>query len=188
MQEGLASNTTLHGLNRRIKPVFPGSSASMYQCELQRRKKWPRKQCCVYWQLHSPHVLKYVLYPGTDQRILVWDIGSAAQVCELKGHSDSIYQLAFSRDGSILASGGLDNSVKLWNTSGFEENGRVTDAQKWYAPTQTVLSTIISYKEHFRTIKPSLPYTLSMYHTQQHQMIHWWSGNCLIAKQLTTAT
>ena len=84
-----------------------------------------------------------ILFPGADRRILVWDIGSAAQVCELKGHSDSVYQLAFSRDGSILASGGLDNTVKLWNTSGFEEIGRITDPQKWYDPTQMVLSTVI---------------------------------------------
>ena len=66
----------------------------------------------------------YLYYSlGADQRILIWDIGSAAQVCELKGHSDSVYQLVFSRDGSILTSGGLDNCVKLWDASGFDGDG-----------------------------------------------------------------
>ena len=37
--------------------------------------------------------------------MLVWDIGKANKLCELKGHSDTIYQLMFSRDGTILASG-----------------------------------------------------------------------------------
>ena len=42
---------------------------------------------------------------GSDHQILVWDIGNAAQICVLRGHIDDVYQLAFSRDGIILASG-----------------------------------------------------------------------------------
>ena len=45
------------------------------------------------------------LAAGADKSILVWDIGKASKVCELKGHTDTIYQLMFSRDGTILASG-----------------------------------------------------------------------------------
>ena len=45
------------------------------------------------------------LVTGADKNILVWDIGKASKVCELKGHTDTIYQLMFSRDGTILASG-----------------------------------------------------------------------------------
>uniref|UniRef100_A0A2D4K822 Uncharacterized protein n=1 Tax=Micrurus paraensis TaxID=1970185 RepID=A0A2D4K822_9SAUR len=41
-------------------------------------------------------------------------------VGELKGHSDTVYALKFSRDGEILASGiffqgSMDNTVKLWD-------------------------------------------------------------------------
>lgn len=35
---------------------------------------------------------------------------------ELKGHTDTIYSLKFSRDGEILASGSMDNTVRLWNS------------------------------------------------------------------------
>ena len=63
---------------------------------------------------------------------MIWDLGSASQVCELKGHSDTVYQLAFSRDGTILASGGLDNCVKLWNVSYFEESAKNMDQVKWF--------------------------------------------------------
>lgn len=36
-------------------------------------------------------------------------------VKELRGHTDTVYSLAFSADGTLLASGGLDSSVKIWD-------------------------------------------------------------------------
>lgn len=48
---------------------------------------------------------------GVDKRILVWDIENGTHLCELKGHSDTVYQLTFSRDGTILASGASKISV-----------------------------------------------------------------------------
>ena len=102
---------------------------------------------------------KVVFSAGADKRILVWDVGKAHKLCELKGHTDTIYQLMFSRDGSILASGvcrvqtrkchlhflcscmwytqvvifligGLDNCVKLWDVSTFEAIGSRADPQE----------------------------------------------------------
>ena len=34
---------------------------------------------------------------------------------ELHGHMDTVYSLAFSADGTLLASGGLDSSVRVWD-------------------------------------------------------------------------
>ncbi len=42
---------------------------------------------------------------GMDKRVYIWDIESGNQVCELPGHTDTVYTLAFSRDSNILASG-----------------------------------------------------------------------------------
>eukprot|EP00063_Salmo_salar_P011432 XP_013986267.1 PREDICTED: transcription initiation factor TFIID subunit 5-like [Salmo salar] len=53
---------------------------------------------------------------ATDGRVLLWDVGHGLMVGELKGHTDTIYALKFSRDGEILASGSMDNTVKLWDT------------------------------------------------------------------------
>uniref|UniRef100_A0A3Q2X1I8 Uncharacterized protein n=1 Tax=Haplochromis burtoni TaxID=8153 RepID=A0A3Q2X1I8_HAPBU len=48
---------------------------------------------------------KFLASGATDGRVLLWDIGHGLMVGELKGHTDTIYSLRFSRDGEILASG-----------------------------------------------------------------------------------
>ena len=50
-----------------------------------------------------------------DNTILVWDLPTGGVLVELKGHAGCVYSLAFSQDDNILASGGLDNCVKLWD-------------------------------------------------------------------------
>ena len=37
--------------------------------------------------------------------MLLWDIGHGLMIGDLKGHTDTVYALKFSRDGEILASG-----------------------------------------------------------------------------------
>lgn len=48
---------------------------------------------------------KFLASGATDGRVLLWDIGHGLMIGELKGHTDTIYSLRFSRDGEILASG-----------------------------------------------------------------------------------
>lgn len=48
---------------------------------------------------------RFLATGATDGRVLLWDIGHGLMVGELKGHTDTIYALKFSRDGEILATG-----------------------------------------------------------------------------------
>ncbi len=43
------------------------------------------------------------------------------EVTTLQGHSDSINSVAFSPDGKYLASGSLDDTVKLWSVESHKE-------------------------------------------------------------------
>jgi WD40 repeat protein len=54
----------------------------------------------------------YVIEPG---EIVLWDLATHEKRLTLRGHVGDIWALAFNGDGSLLASGGVDNTVKLWD-------------------------------------------------------------------------
>lgn len=53
-----------------------------------------------------------------EHRISLWDIDSGKRICIFKGHTDRISSITFSPDGSLLSSGGDDNTVRVWDICG----------------------------------------------------------------------
>ena len=49
-----------------------------------------------------------------DRRLLLWD-PRAGDVAEASGHSDDIRAIAFSPDGTLLATGSVDRTARLWD-------------------------------------------------------------------------
>ena len=54
-------------------------------------------------------------------KISLWDVATGRELPTLRGHSAAVTSVAFSPDGSILASGGRDGAVKLWNLASGSE-------------------------------------------------------------------
>ena len=52
-----------------------------------------------------------------ENRIELWDGEKLARLSELTEHAEYVRALEFSGDGSYLASGGSDRTVRIWNTS-----------------------------------------------------------------------
>ena len=52
-----------------------------------------------------------------DDIVVLWDVETHTPLDVLSGHAEGVRSVSFSRDGSLLASGAMDGTVKLWNTA-----------------------------------------------------------------------
>jgi WD40 repeat protein len=56
-----------------------------------------------------------------DGTITVWDVGSGAKLHTLAGHSGLVIRVAFSPDGTQLASAAFDKLAKVWDVRSGQE-------------------------------------------------------------------
>jgi WD40 repeat protein len=54
---------------------------------------------------------------GSDYTIRLWNLKTGQPLRDLQGHNDIVISIAFSQDGTYLASGSIDQTVKLWKPS-----------------------------------------------------------------------
>jgi WD40 repeat protein len=62
----------------------------------------------------SPHNVS----PLKPHEIEIWDVAAKQMVRRLDGHATQIYDLAFSHDNKLLATGSTDGEVKIWELHG----------------------------------------------------------------------
>ncbi len=65
--------------------------------------------------------MEWSLLLGKENVVRIWQSPNGKLLHTLRGHVSAITSVAFSHDGSTLASGSLDGTVKLWNTTTFQE-------------------------------------------------------------------
>src|SRR5262249_40414533 len=75
---------------------------------------------------------------GASRFVVLWDIASSSQHRRLTGHTKQVNSVCFSPDGSLLATGSNDGTVRFWDVA----SGRQRVAYNW--ETTTVRSVAFS--------------------------------------------
>jgi WD40 repeat protein len=60
-----------------------------------------------------------VLAVAVDQGVQLWGVAVGRLLATLSGHAGKVKCLAYSPDGTLLASGAHDRTVRLWEVAGY---------------------------------------------------------------------
>jgi WD40 repeat protein len=66
----------------------------------------------------SPQDSRYLASASTDRTAALWDVQRSRRVRKFSSHSDQVFAVAFSPDGSRLVTASLDATAKIWRASG----------------------------------------------------------------------
>ncbi len=61
-----------------------------------------------------------------NAELLLWDVAAEKEIARLPGHNDKLYAVAFSPDGTMIATGAADRVIKLWDVRAATLKERLT--------------------------------------------------------------
>ena len=82
---------------------------------------------------------------GEDDLGYIWDITDGEVIAKLTGHSDSVASTAWSSDGEMVATGGMDGRVRVWRHVGKQDWKTWEFLTELQGPDEVMVRSIFIY-------------------------------------------
>lgn len=107
--------------------------------------------CIQHFAAHNGSVFCVAAHPtqplaatgGEDDLGYIWNTSNGEVVAKLTGHTDSVTSIAFSHDGEMLSTGGMDGKVRIWRRVGTEHWKTWEFLTELQGPDEVMVSTIM---------------------------------------------
>lgn len=109
--------------------------------------------CIQHFESHAGSVFCAAAHPtqplaatgGQDDLGYIWSTSNGEVVAKLTGHTDSVTSIAFSHDGEMLSTGGMDGKVRIWRRVGKEHWKAWEFFTELQGPDEVMVSTIVYF-------------------------------------------
>jgi ribosome assembly protein SQT1 len=112
---------------------------------------------------HQGHVYAVAVHPtapvaasgGGDDFGYIWDLTSGETIVKLTGHSDSVTAVAFSSDGEMVSTGGMDGRVRVWKRVGKDDYRTWEFLSELQGPDEVMVRAPSLYTRVYLLIEPT---------------------------------
>ena len=87
---------------------------------------------------------------GEDDLGYIWDLTTGDELVKLTGHTDSVTSVAFSADGGLIATGGMDGKIRVWRRVGKENYKNWEFLTELTGPDEVMVSSIYTVRQRCR--------------------------------------
>lgn len=103
------------------------------------------------WSVAVSNGGQVVAVGNSNREVVLWDVSSGKKLRTLRGHDDTVFHLAFSPDGNVLATKG-GKTITLWDVGTGKEIKSIVDKSEgaWVdpAPDQEILPIVPDYSRY----------------------------------------
>jgi serine/threonine protein kinase/WD40 repeat protein len=123
-----------HAVGVEIRDLETGNVVA----ELAQRVQ-PHGGDCLAWHPDG----KSLAVVGNDRTIHIWDVAARKEIARLEGHKNAGIGCAFSHAGDLLASGGWDGTLRLWDPRTGQQlfQSRIWENRPRFSPDDRLLVT-----------------------------------------------